>query len=148
MRSFREFLSEMVKHLPGPFRIPREAMPQIAHEHYDELFAYLKEFGISIRKEKIDPRVIKPIQKSINMTAVSVLVQKGKASLKKPVLISKDNFLLDGHHRWAALKGLGVDSIDAIKIQIPAKEAIAYLRSFEKTEFRGIATDQNRINAL
>ena len=43
----------------------------------------------------------------------------------KPLIVSKDNFIVDGHHRWKALLiKFNTTKIPYIKIGLPAKRAV------------------------
>lgn len=77
----------------------------------DEFVAELQRRGIKITDGKREASKLKATQSQIvgskvgGMMAASV--QKGgKLDLSKPIFISRDGYILDGHHRWAALTGL------------------------------------------
>ena len=55
--------------------------------------------------------------------------------VKKPLLVSRDMHLLDGHHRWFANK-LDMNKIDIVKIHMPVLKALEKLRKFDKVEFK------------
>jgi hypothetical protein len=50
----------------------------------------------------------------------------------KPVVISEDGFILDGHHRWYAHK-LSGDPLLAIRVQLEFEKALDWLLSLEYT---------------
>jgi ParB-like chromosome segregation protein Spo0J len=48
---------------------------------------------------KLDPASIKPTQKDFNLDKVLTLVD---SSVDKPIIVSVDGYVLDGHHRYLA----------------------------------------------
>lgn len=57
--------------------------------------------------------------------------------LKSPIFISSDNYVLDGHHRWASLTGadiedgqLGDVQINALQINVPIKQLVKLANEF------------------
>jgi predicted ABC-type ATPase len=81
--------------------IPRKDMPQIPSGELRKTF--LKELGVEVTKEKIDPSKLKPVQDEIDGKKVGGLYSAISDGAYKgdPVLISKDNYIIDGHHTWA-----------------------------------------------
>ena len=86
----------------GAKDIPRKLMPQI----YDaNKFAKVvkRRFGVKTRKMQMRPRNLKPSQNEINGEIVDKII-KAKKKHYNPLVVSEDNFIVDGHHRWAAAK--------------------------------------------
>src|SRR5574337_525023 len=87
-----------------PFYIPRRVMPQIASGDYSDLELFAKEKGVKISHGIVGPHELVPHQR-INLTTLHKQVEEEPASVldhyaKKAVLISKDNYILDGNHRY------------------------------------------------
>lgn len=111
-------------------------MPQIAAAQVPAFVAWLKKKGVRVQKGRMAVGKIMPTQKDLDMEKVEKL--KGEPEqLEKPVIVSGDNRLLDGHHRFAAVyltdKSI---KIPVIKVCIPIlrllKLANAFPASFHK----------------
>lgn len=121
----------------GNMNIPRRNMPQVDKAHFADMLVWLKSQGVSVRRVKTKAIKLKPVQKEINLQAVEQLVKSKDPKLSKPFLITRDGFILDGHHRWLAL--LNIDrgaSIDAFELSMPAKDALAILREYPRSLYK------------
>lgn len=83
----------------------REAMPQLG-ENPEAFFAYIRDhFGITTERKDVKPLVIKPMQKEISGRRAgrfyNRIVKNGIAKAKR-IVVTSDNYVLDGHHHWAA----------------------------------------------
>jgi hypothetical protein len=79
-------------------RTERGSMPQ-----FDDVLAFLKFCqlqGLRYRKVTKQPDNLKPRQNDINLTIVFKIIASGLDTNKHPLLVAKDNEILDGHHRW------------------------------------------------
>jgi hypothetical protein len=82
----------------------RSLMPQV-----DSLENFIKNLDEKIIKHRhivVDPRDLKSTQSEFNMEKVS---QMRPAKGPSGVIISNDNYILDGHHRWLAHHRDGVN---------------------------------------
>lgn len=86
----------------GAKDIPRKLMPQIYNANK---FAKVvkRRFGVKTRKTCVKPRNLKPSQNEINGEIVDKIIETKKTH-NNPLVISEDNYIVDGHHRWAAAK--------------------------------------------
>lgn len=114
-------------------------MPQIVSSDYLAMKKELKAEGITTTNKKISLDTLKPIQKEINFASIERLVKDKPAKLYKPLLVSKDNYLLDGHHRWLAMIMID-DNIksEVIQINLPVKEALNALRNVSVSHFKDV----------
>lgn len=83
---------------------PRHCLPQITD--WDGFVKAVEEAGGKIEDDLIDPGMLEPTQSNFNQEKVDRIVASGK--IDKPVVVSSDAFILDGHHRWLAAKELDV----------------------------------------
>jgi len=121
----------------GNLNISREKMPQISEEDQEIFFKYLKDHGVKITKTKILAKDLKPTQKTINLSAVNKLLKTNSSKLKKPIIVSSDNYVIDGHHRWlAALNKNRESKVNVIKSSIPVKQLIKIIKGFDKVVFK------------
>lgn len=73
--------------------------------------------------EFVDPKKLKPVQSGVNEKLLASIAENWDKAGKKPVLISKDNWIIDGHHRVkAAIKKN--KWVRVIRINLPGKKAL------------------------
>lgn len=109
--------------------IDRKEMPQIAAKNVADCLNYLKKNGISNQAETVSAGQLVPMQR-LNQAKVETLKQSPD-NLKKPVLVTKDYELVDGHHRWAANRDLGNDQ-DIIKLDASFDDIFDALTNYDK----------------
>ena len=127
--------------------IPREEMPQIKSTDMQNFVQWLKsDKQIDSKQTQMMVDDLKPTQKQINTNKVKgMLANKSIDELanSKPVLVTADNFLVDGHHRWFALY---VDepknSISAIRVNLPLEEFLSVAREYPKVSYKSMV-DEN-----
>lgn len=143
MGRINQLLLETIFVPKGNLGIPRRNMPQIEDSDQKEFFSYMKKNGGGVSKEKIKATLIKPIQKEIRADIVKQLVKKDSKKLQKPLIVSKDNFLLDGHHRWLALLNIDKDiEVQVVKIGLPMKKLLDLARKFPKVVYKDVNNKQ------
>ncbi|PHS22175.1 MAG: hypothetical protein COA84_13425 [Robiginitomaculum sp.] len=140
MIPFKKFLNADEKRFsldtPG-LNILRKDMPQVSDANMPEYFVYLKSKGAKIVNKKMSAKTLKHTQKNFNTAGVKRMLQGfKKVGLKKPVIVSQDNFIIDGHHRWLAAKHLDKD-VNAVHItNMKVRELLKITKAFPKVEFR------------
>lgn len=97
---FNTYLREKIQNIGGKW--DRTKLPQIPQKETQAFLKYLKDSGISYRVSSVALADIKPIQSQINTDKVDHLVNNIDKSWK--FFVDKDKNLLDGHHRFFALK--------------------------------------------
>lgn len=118
----------------------REDMPQVATDDLQPAVDMLKAAGVDITIVDRSPYGLKPPQKQMNGAAIKKLVDRYKdkpMSDIKPIVISNDGYIVDGHHRWGALLILNRehDNFPFIQIGLPRDQAIeAFNKVAEKFE--------------
>lgn len=118
----------------------REDMPQVATDDLQPAVDMLKAAGVDITIVDRSPYGLKPYQKQMNGAAIKKLVDRYKdkpMSDIKPIVISNDGYIVDGHHRWGALLILNRehDNFPFIQIGLPRDQAIeAFNKVAEKFE--------------
>lgn len=89
--------------------IPRSKMPQI---DVDDLF---DRYEITSGMMSLD--CIIPIQSERVPGLTEKTIKKIKSGdFNKPIIVDRDNQIINGHHRYDAYKSLGYDRVDAVKI--------------------------------
>jgi hypothetical protein len=87
--------------------IPRAEMPVIPAKRTKDFIAHLKSLGYDIKKDNEESRNLRASQSEISGAKVAVQMQRIKEDgFYKRLVISRDNYILDGHHTWAGQLGL------------------------------------------
>jgi hypothetical protein len=122
--------------------IARKDMPQIPGKRRPEFLADLAKEGVTVEKEKVDPKTLKPIQKEISSSRSGAIYEKfrddGQIPKDERILVSKDGFVIDGHHTWGAAVGFSFDNASAklpiYRISLDAKEALSASLTWAKAQ--------------
>ena len=131
--------------------IARKEMPQIPGKERARFLEEIeKSDGITVEKEKIDPTTLKPIQKEISAARSGAIYKKfqedGEIPKDERILISKDGFVVDGHHTWGAAVAFAFDNpgteLPVYRLSVNAKEALDISLKWSKENgFEGQAID-------
>jgi len=86
--------------------IPRIQMPQL--EGTKDFRKYLRKAGYSLEKGEERADYLRSTQNELNAAKVARNAARLQATggNGERIIVSKDNYILDGHHRWAAQVGL------------------------------------------
>lgn len=137
--------------------IARKDMPQIPSERRGEFLADLAKDGVTVSEEAIDPKTLKPIQKEVSSARSGAIYNKyreaGAIPQEQRILISKDGFVIDGHHTWGAAVGFSFDNKDAklpvYRLSLNADEALSASLDWAKSQgIEGQAIDAPTKKAL
>jgi len=116
-------------YLKSDFGYDKGNLPQIRSSIKDQFIKYLtSKYGQNIvSSEKIEAKLLKPIQKEVNVNQIKVienlLTDDGKLKGDKPITISEDGYVIDGHHRWYVAKKHNL-KINATKVNLSATQVI------------------------
>lgn len=120
--------------------IPRDKMPQVPSGLKDEFLAEMDKQGISYKRVDVSPQALHPIQSEISASKSAQIMlslqEKGIGDDDKSrIIVSSDNYVIDGHHRWAAILTMSLrDSsvkMPVIKVNVPAKELIDVVHAWD-----------------
>jgi GNAT superfamily N-acetyltransferase len=75
------------------------------------------------KKGSIKASELKPTQNKINPAQIDIIKSVGIKMKDKPISISRDGYVIDGHHRWFHQK-MNNDDINYIQYDLPAEELI------------------------
>ena len=116
--------------------VPRCDMPQVDSGDYDALFAFASEMDVTITKGFVDAKDLSVHQKidaaKLRNTLDHEAPQLAAQFAAKPCLISLDDGILDGNHRYWVHVWTDT-TVPYWKIHLPFEQAIAFLFSFDKT---------------
>ena len=141
--------------------VPRQAMPQLngpaqpgteaailaggANKFIEldsEFRKQLAADGVDVKNERVPAGNLRATQTQLTASTVAGIVGAAEAGnakvrhmLKEPIWVTSDNYVLDGHHRWAAdealaFSGQGPKEIEVQRIGLPARLAVAYTLAF------------------
>lgn len=132
-----KFVVEKLVIPAGNLGIPRRNMPQIEDEYQDDYLDFLADNGVRVKLVTVRGDKIKPIQKEIRSDVVDKLSKGSPAKLDKPLVISSDTYLLDGHHRWLALLNQDKDvEIKAYQASAKMKELLELTHKFKNVIYK------------
>ena len=118
--------------------LPRHLLPQIPNDEIDNFKNFVNSEGISSKIVYLPVKTLTPIQKHLSSDKVYAL-QKKLHELGNPILISKDNIIMDGHHRWAAtLAANEANRIICLKFACSIKKLIELGHMFDGSEVKTV----------
>lgn len=106
----------------GSLGVPRESMPQIRSEHRGALVQFLRGRGIAHSQEMIAPGTLKPSQDVYSPEKVEAA--RNFDGLQRPILVSADDHVLDGHHQWLSGMDAPDEPVRAIRFDAPIKSLL------------------------
>ncbi len=113
-------------YLPGSLGRTRDSMPQIKDSEIDSFLLHFagKSKTTKVTKLKMKLKDLKPTQKEFNED--KIIQGLGNSNWKKRIyIISKDNYLLDGHHSWGSGLEMNEDQeVSVYKVNLPIKELL------------------------
>jgi len=123
------------KTLKGSKGFERDELPQIKGEDVDKFLAFLRRKGVEVEAGETKVADLKPTQSELNQDKVEKLAKDGRTdALRSAIIISSDDYILDGHHRWAAVKKLDKDdTIRTKRADVPIKRLIQLGHEFPKS---------------
>lgn len=125
----------------GNLGIARAQMPQISDDVMDRLVGYLELLKINISYNRQNVYALKPTQAEIHSDKAIGMYWKYRKGLfpniQSPIMVSLDGYIIDGHHRWAALKLTRnpQQTIQTITVHLPAKTLIRWIQTFPGVTF-------------
>lgn len=120
-----------IQKLPG-LGLPRNKMPQIKKHVTAAFLVWLENQGIKVQVGKTIPTKLKPTQNEIDMDRAKKMPT---GTTDRPIMISRDDYVLDGHHRWMAYKIHKPDTpMRTIRINLPIRELLKKTFQFDKVQ--------------
>ena len=112
----------------GDLGIPRKYMPQFEEKEDIKRFSRFIKKAYHIRSFKTTRKAeqLKPSQKEINRKRIDGLIKDNILNkVNIPIVVSGDNYIVDGHHRWAAFRLKKPEKpIPSIVIDAPIKDVL------------------------
>lgn len=124
--------------MAGNMGIPRQEMPQIKSTKVRDFLEGLKGKGIKTEHGEEEVGRLRATQSGVHASKVLDLMKPELMEhLQKPVLVSNDGYILDGHHRWAALRAMNPKhKIGTVKVDLPMHELLRHAHSYQGVEYK------------
>lgn len=128
--------------------IARSQMPQIKSTKVPDFIRCLGGQGIGVSKGVVRADSLNATQREINTSKVEALAANpaNKKHLQKPVIISKDDYLMDGHHRWMALLTQDPDArMPVVRVNLKIRDLLDAANGYDGVECKDIAASLLKI---
>jgi nicotinic acid mononucleotide adenylyltransferase len=129
---FNEFTEDM-KLPQKTLGVSRSVMPQVRAKHMDKFIKHLKDNDVKVKQTVLDPRKLKAIQGEFDQEKIKANMETLKAGPLKPIIVSADDFVIDGNHRWLAAMNAGT-SIAAYKANVSGNKLLKITNKFKKVK--------------
>lgn len=114
--------------------ILRKDMPQIIEQYRDDYKNYMISNGVEFVDRSMDPNKLKAIQADFHPEIIQSLLKSYKGS-HKPVFITADNYVIDGHHTVIVSRIKG-GRVKVIQMSCDAKKCMELTNEYPHVEFR------------
>ena len=131
--------SEIVR-LNNTLGIEREELPQIDNDSMDEYLKHLESRNIAFETKSQPVASLNTSQTKIDLDKIKNIMNND--SKMNPIIVSKDDYILDGHHR--ALAAYNTDNeceVPIIKVDLPIDELIEISNEFNGAYNQSISED-------
>lgn len=114
--------------------IDRKDMPQVKKDDMAHFLKYLEKNDIYTEKKEVDPKKLKATQGHFHKEKIRGMMKSIEdGELKKsPILVSKDNYIMDGHHRWLAMMNLDRD-ITILQVNLKCDELLSLMKEYPRS---------------
>ena len=130
---------DTIKTLPLSKGIKREDMPQVRKKDMEEYMDYLRDKEITVLPQSVKVSDLKNTQTQLNRSHIQKFINDPEKIHTKPVIISNDYYILDGHHRANALYNHDSSSdIDVLQVDLSIDNLIDVTNDFDKVEYQDI----------
>lgn len=118
MKAYSEFVQGMF----ASFKMHRLEMPQI--DEMEGFLNYLSDLNIIYTLlEEEEAGAYLPTQQDFDLSKVESIIES--KSFDKPIIVSEENRVLDGHHRWMAASMSG-NTLKVIKVYLPINQLLKH----------------------
>jgi len=137
---YQEFQGPGIVEFPDSLGVPREELPQIASGDVPDFRTWLEQQGVQSKEVKVPADSLKAIQKELNMEKVDGMLKAKSVeylAFGKPAIISQDNYLVDGHHRWWAVRMVDEKGLfGAVQVDVPIRELLTLAHDYPKVSYK------------
>lgn len=119
-------------------RLPRNARGNV--NAGDDFQAHLTALGITLTDGQTLASKLRPTQNELGGADVAgMMTNAAYDPAERPVFVSRDNYIIDGHHRWAAVVGRNLQGarrgtlmMRTIRIDAPISEVLTLAKAWAK----------------
>lgn len=101
-------------------------MPQVEGQFYEEFRIFAGDLVTDV--PCVDPHSVIPHQRVMVDHAINL----SEELAQKPIIISQDNYILDGHHRWY-WHVIKPENLNTMMVHMDFEEAVDFLFTFPRT---------------
>jgi hypothetical protein len=115
--------------------LQRDQLPQIPDNALGEFKKFVQQMGATVEDCMMPVTSLKAIQAHVNPDKVASLKEKyRKDGALPPVQIANDGYILDGHHRWLAIKEVDPSAeIACVWYHCPITDLVRWGHEFDKS---------------
>jgi len=125
--------------------MPRGRMPQVPDDALGELADFFDGKGITLTSKKVKADTLQASQRNFNKDKIlSAAANYATSDKAPPIIVSKDNYVIDGHHRWLGALNVGGE-IRVLQSSENAKETIEAMLDFPKSFKKNINESSQRM---
>jgi hypothetical protein len=138
MKSFSKFMQERIE-IPKKrdLGFKRKEMPQVEGKNVPKFLDFLKKNDVRYTEKLVDSKTLKPTQNQFNHEKIQGMIDVIDSKQQKPIMVSKDGFVIDGHHRWLAHYNLG-RKMPVYEIGLNIHDALDMMHDFPLSIKRGL----------
>lgn len=138
MKRFSAFIREKVE-IPEKKNLgfKRKEMPQVEGKNIPKFLDFLKSEGVKYKEKSVDSKSLRPTQSQFNKDKIQSMIDTIDAKKQHPIMVSKDGYVIDGHHRWLAHYNLG-RKMPVIEIDLNINDALDKMHDFPLSIKRGL----------
>ncbi len=118
----------------GTLAVPRAQMPQIKAEHRGAMTNFMNARGVSHTTEEVPANSLRPTQAEFSPEKVKKAA--GFEGGDRSILVSSDNYVLDGHHQWLAKREADAP-VKVIRLNAPIQQLIGLAHEFPSSTTAG-----------
>lgn len=128
--------------------IQRFKMPQIKEPDLESFVSWLEKKNIFVKRTTIKVSDLLPTQDNYNPDKVESMKSLSLDKLRANVIVSSDNYILDGHHRYQTLMTIDKnETMIVTKVNLSIDELLDYAGEFPKSFTQGI-NEANKIKLI
>jgi hypothetical protein len=141
MKRFTTFIQEKIE-IPkaGNLGFKRKEMPQIEGKNIPKFLDYLRSEGVKYTEKLVDSKSLRPTQSQFNQDKIQGMIDTIDQKKHHPIMVSKDGYVIDGHHRWLAHYNTD-KKMPVIMIDMKIDDALEKIHDFPLTIKRGISEE-------
>lgn len=118
-----------IKNPPIGFNFKRHELPQLGATH--DFLSQLQQHKVKFNWDTVHSSKLRSTQGEFNHDIIHSIIHNPQP-VKSSIVISSDNYVIDGHHRWAADYNMNRHT-NAVRVHLPALELIRMAKKFPTT---------------